>query len=366
MFSWHGTSLTSLPWRERIPSDYHIACENCEITIEPTDEQWRRLRASLIYDHSDDTNAGHGRVLAMDVVELGLEKGDRLDPSPECRDIGGGFDRERPRKITMWRRSRETHSRRRNPFFVTELGTDIVSIGGSDWLHTFSLGVLLRWLGWFVRYLIDCNVFRCSVLARTQRTKYTLRRLTVELHQWLKHEAKQGRNHTQIRRIQPNMLGNYHRPVLKLFGAQANTFLKFCGSVLRRRDATAFDERCAKVSAVQAALEEWLHLVQLPENRATMGVAPAQRLLDAMKESLRGMTALEVHEVPKFHQWVHITAASLRRGAPSCWGCWLDEDLNATLKAVAEGAMHGPRAKWTQRVLHGVNSQMERRFHVKE
>ena len=70
---------------------YDVACRSCEFlkTI-PTASALRQVRASLSYDRR---RAGcRGRGLDCDLPELGLLKGDRVEPSPAMPDVCGGHD----------------------------------------------------------------------------------------------------------------------------------------------------------------------------------------------------------------------------------------------------------------------------------
>jgi hypothetical protein len=356
LYAWRGASLAGAPWQRRTPEEYEEACARCEIEVRPSDAQWRQLRARLVYD-----DAG-GRVMALPLQDLGLEEGDRLDPSIDCPDVGEqGFDVIRPDKCVFWRRSRETSSRRRNPLFHV---CPLANVGGGDWLHTYSLGVLLRWCGWVVWTLIECNVFGIGIgPAMKWRIKESVKRLNRLFATWYRKQVGDGRKPTNIRGVKRRMLGKNKSSGMRLHGAQSNTYCKFLGSVL----LTYADKLRTKydvdtVLQCQSMVVRWLHVTQQPEHSYRMPAEAAQSIVDAMKVAMRCMEQLGVHMVPKMHLWVHISCDSLRRGAPSVWGTWLDEDLNGTLKGCCVGASHGPRERWPSRVIFDTNAEMERRF----
>ena len=263
-------------------------------------------------------------------------------------------------RCVFWRRSRETCARRRNPLFAV---VPLAAAGGGDWLHTFSLGILLRWCGWVVWSLILCNAWQVGQVNLKMRIHESLRRLNRQFALWYRVQVRRGRKPTKIRGVKRTMLGKAKAPRLRLHGAQANTYLKFLGSILpKHSDMLRQKYDADKISRCHAALQTWLHLVQDPDNDACIAVGPAERMLDSMETALSEMQDLGIHFTPKYHMWVHITCEALRRGSPNVWACWLDEDLNSTLKKVSTAAMHGPRQRWPFRVVFDVNAEMERRF----
>ena len=431
MFDWHGVTLAAFPWSAKTHLEYDEACIDCEVPVELSHEAWRKLRALLDIHQSDSGNSARGRSLTVDVPELGLCKGDRLDPSFDCPDICSGFDESRPARCVFWRRNEESLARRRNPLFNPALGTDIASACGGDWLHTISLGVLRRWNGWLVWALIRGNAWNIPKNSLGALAKASIPRLSAELFAWYRSEHAQGRDHTRVSFLKRGMLGPLATPSLKLFGSEANSFLKFTAALIERHEAryqsikkkllslprhelviSRFECHVSRLNAVawksqvfrhsttwvvnglrkkrflravkiigsgpqvalravvdvgackavQSHLQTWVHLTQLPEHRFGMGPERAQQLLDAYTGAMRGIEALHIPCTPKFHLWLHITAATLTKGPPHLWGCWLDEDLNASLKSVAVASRSCRRELWAARVIHGTDAELQRRF----
>ena len=361
--NWKGFSLVWLPWGRKTGQHFKKAARKCEIPVTLTDEQWKLVRATLVPDWQKDG----GRVLAVGMPLLGLEARDKLDPSRFLPDTGSGprgFNTRNPGRCVFWRKSRETLLRHRNPLLRQDLGTDVATVCAGDWLHTFSLGVLFKWNGFVVWKLIVANPWSIAVGTAKAQAKASLQKLSAEFFQWCRTEERMGREPTRIQKFKRGMLtGKLTNPTLKLYGAQSNTFMKFTGDLLQRHDDVLM-RVCdvEKAKRAQRYLQDWLHEVQLPENSSVMQPASAQRLLDCCTGALMDMKALGIQPTPKFHQWLHISADSLRKGVPAVWGCWLDEALNAVLKAVSNGSRKGPRRKWAARVLKGVNVELRRRF----
>lgn len=191
----------------------------------------------LDFYKTENAQGWYGRVLTADVPEVGLRKGDRLDPSVECPDTVSGFDKNRPASCTFWRRSEESMCRRRSPLFNRALGTDLAAACGGDWLHTVSLGVLHRWNGWLVWALIRGNAWSIPKRGLDAVARASMPKLRAELFAWYRSESAAGRKPTRVAFLKRGMLGPKHLPSLKLFGSESNSFLKFTAVLLERHKA---------------------------------------------------------------------------------------------------------------------------------
>ena len=60
--------------------------------------------------------------MTRDIPELGLAEDDRLEPSPDVRDVGLFEDLTPPFTVTFWRCSLDTITRHRNPLFSDAVG----------------------------------------------------------------------------------------------------------------------------------------------------------------------------------------------------------------------------------------------------
>ena len=106
-----GISPLSLPWAEKEWEDYCEACEACEVWVVcDTEDLHRTIKASLAYDKRRDGN--RGRCLKQNIPEVGLLKGDRLEPHLGMVDTSL-FDTSAPSptlRLLFWRRSKENLS----------------------------------------------------------------------------------------------------------------------------------------------------------------------------------------------------------------------------------------------------------------
>ena len=96
-----GVGVLGLPWVRHRLEWYDAECAGCEIHVQLSDDEYREVRAALIYDKRRD--GSRGRALALDVPSLGLIAGDRLEPSNAVPDVGEGFDDHNPGSAVFWR-----------------------------------------------------------------------------------------------------------------------------------------------------------------------------------------------------------------------------------------------------------------------
>ena len=139
-------SSTSFPYAEKTYADVDAACPRAEIKVAVTREFHRVLMPKLLCDLR--VKGGFkGRYVAerVEFHGIALEFGDRLEPSPEVLDGGGGVDSLTvfPVLVTFWRASLETIALHRNPLWNPDTGATHDKIMGVDSLRTFALGVYL-------------------------------------------------------------------------------------------------------------------------------------------------------------------------------------------------------------------------------
>ena len=109
------------------------------------------VRNTLYYDKRKQ--GSKGRALRRALIQFGLQKGDRLEPSRHMPDVAmyDDFDFENPSnfplRVIFWRRGNETLTRKRCPLFSADLFTSPSTTVALDMLHGFYLGVLAKWLG---------------------------------------------------------------------------------------------------------------------------------------------------------------------------------------------------------------------------
>ena len=119
-----GLSPLGLPYHVNTDDDYHAACEKCEIKVIITAERQNLIRPLLFYDKRKQ--GACGRALRRAVPSLGLQAGDRLEPSHELPDVGAfGMLVLLPLVVTFWRASQETICKHRNPLVDSQLGITV-------------------------------------------------------------------------------------------------------------------------------------------------------------------------------------------------------------------------------------------------
>lgn len=215
---------------------YSEACDRCEFLVDVTDENYHLLRAALRPDKRAGPESSRGWALVHAVEELGLERGDRLEPSPDMLMVTSFFTQPRPFQAKFWRRSLETAARHRNPLFSASLGVTPLTVIGVDSLHTVALGVCKYWSSRAAHALIDGNAFgvqRASDAVRFETSVASLRSL---LFAWYETEAAAGRKgHTRVQDLTPSMIGPSYHHTLGLHGAECVAFTKFMAGLVQSK-----------------------------------------------------------------------------------------------------------------------------------
>ena len=158
LFNPVGCSSSELRWYCSTADDYDAECSRCEkhIPISSIADRSLILR-NLEYDSRQ--TGSHGRCLTADIQELGLVRGDRLEPSAVCRDVGRFEDFPIGEVATFWRKYEESLARHRNPVFMQDMGLGIDRCLSYDVLHCVHLGVLNCFCAVCLWQIIDSGVF---------------------------------------------------------------------------------------------------------------------------------------------------------------------------------------------------------------
>ena len=237
MYSVRGLSLVSLPWAEKSFAEYKAACASCERWVTMLDDEiYRRVRAALEYDKREQGN--RGRCLLVDIPELSLRKGDRLEPHLGMLDVSE-FDRMPGpvRVVLFWRRAHETMARRRNPLF-SDTSEITPSIFVPDWLHALSLGVYKYFVSQLFHALIDVNAFDCIPRPREVLLRDSVGVIREMLFAWYRREAAEGRPIVEkVQNLTPEMVGDSADHALGTWGHETNGILKFSASLFAQRGA---------------------------------------------------------------------------------------------------------------------------------
>jgi hypothetical protein len=203
-------SPVSLPWRPKDFAEYERACAACEIVVDINSAKlFRKVRGSLKYDKRIDALAARGRALMSDIEELGLKKGDRLQPGHDIWDVGqiDTMDPKSACRLLFWRRSAETHVRHRNPVFSEETGIVPERVLVIDWLHALSLGVYKYFISHLWHTLFAYDVYGIGKVTDHEHITMSVARLRGDLFIWYAAELAQGRAHSRVQNLTPEMVG---------------------------------------------------------------------------------------------------------------------------------------------------------------
>ena len=148
----------------------------------------------------------------MSIPGLGLEQGDRLEPTPAMTDVGGFDDLTPPVQATFWRRSSETLSWHRVAIFSEEFGISIPNSLVPDWMHGLSLGLVQDFLRWLLGVSFQNDVFLVGGF-QEQRLVLSLNRFFLELVAWIRTEHRAERKWTSVQQLTPSMFGPMQHPL---------------------------------------------------------------------------------------------------------------------------------------------------------
>jgi hypothetical protein len=231
-----GFNVLECPCPNKTYNDYDVACQACEIVVIITSAAvHRQIRNALFYDKRTNTIVQGGRCLRIDLPDLNLNRGDRLEPTPTMVDIGNDFDMLCTFPVTclFWRPTAETQTKHRNPIFAAELGTSPGQTLGVDWLHCLSLGVFKPYCSYTIHCLVAVNAWGLdNALTEESKTLLSLRQLCVELKAWYREEEKAGHNPTKIGELTPSMIGSADEFTLSTKGSETNHLLRFLAQYL--------------------------------------------------------------------------------------------------------------------------------------
>ena len=226
MLEWEGISPLGVPFAPRSLEQYDAACRACEIHVIVTDEVFPRLRGSMRCDRRTTQAGARGYALRAPVPELGLQAGDRLEPSDDMPDHSLFHTTPRPFRATFWRRGAETSARHRNPVFSEETHLSPQELMG-DWLHACSLGIFQAYLALLLHTLMARNVFRLPGSTKTDWWVLFAARIRANLFAWYKREKRAGKICTEVQEFSAGMMGKQMKGGIGLHGAEANDFLSF-------------------------------------------------------------------------------------------------------------------------------------------
>ena len=126
-------------WELHTAQDFEDACRACEVVVPEPGESWPMVQQLLESDMRKD--GPRGLALLVSVPALGLDKGDRLDPTCSHSGITEVAAETNPHNVMFWQRSKESLVLHRNPPLNPALGLDLPAVVALDLMHTFCLGI---------------------------------------------------------------------------------------------------------------------------------------------------------------------------------------------------------------------------------
>ena len=235
--------LGDLPFARTTLEEYLEACTRCEITV--VVREWASLvllRAALAV--SGRERSGRGRFLKRNLPTLGLNAGDRLEPSSGCYDYGMIYEMtaipDAGLTLTFWRPSAETRTKHRNPLISRALGIEPCTWLG-DVLHCLYLGVFQVYAAAAFEALTLANAFRGPAsYSGLTLIEYTLGQFKAALFQWygVWRRTHRDRDITSVEDITMKMVRTKSgKAAMKLKAAETKGVCMFLGDLLPAMEA---------------------------------------------------------------------------------------------------------------------------------
>jgi hypothetical protein len=274
-----------IPWCRNKPEDYDAACRRCERHVVVNTQQLRdRIAAELYFDKR--TSGSRGRALRVDIPELNLQAGDRLEPSVGCPDTGAFEHLDLPATVVFWRTTDETLAKHRNPIFnaLTDVTLDTLTV---DTLHCFYLGVLQVHCSQVIWGLVEADVWETREAGNTTapaRLQESCTRLQALLARWCR-ERRRSHPHevvTDVQEVSPYILGTSREEQrLGLKGGETKTMFMFLHDVLPQH-ATKVEKSNHMLEASRAL---WRHIALLKEAPRRFSASQEEDRRSVMKGS---------------------------------------------------------------------------------
>ena len=224
-----GLSPISFPHTLIGAMEYEARCNACEHWITVSDAERPIVLGRLKYDRRRDGAMGR----ALEREWGGLRVGDRIEPSTRssaAADIASLDYAIGPMDVCFWRKSSERGVLHRNPIFDVAGGVQLgisPHIVAVDWLHCLSLGIFKDFCSAVVQKLLHCDKVYSKIENAHVRGILGCEMLQNQLFKWYSSEAKEGRKHCRVQRIEPACFGTYDKPAFSFHGAETNGFLSF-------------------------------------------------------------------------------------------------------------------------------------------
>ena len=227
MYTAPGNNEDSLRWDENGPADYKDSCRRCVRPVTVPDQAAKSdIFRHLRYDKRQ--SGSRGQALMSGLSHLGLEPGDRLEPSPVLPDVGDFEQLPTPCTITFWRPSAENISRHDNPMMQEEFGLEPTRALTIDALHALNLGVIKIWCRVAVWLVLTSGIYG-DVGTAEESLRIAVLAFRAALLSWYKtrHSARPSEKLTRVNDFTVKMIGTRNEPTLKTKGAETYGVLLF-------------------------------------------------------------------------------------------------------------------------------------------
>ena len=200
-------------WELFTHADYLRECAQSEIKVVVSSmSQLCLIRNSLFYDKRD--KGSHGRALRIDLPDFSLAARDRLEPSPELRDVGqldNVLESGLPITLTFWRVVGSGRLKHRNPFFDATIGVHL-QILCVDELHAINLGSLTKFCQELIWHMFLSSVWHdVGKAALAQWLGTAVIKMRAELTLWEDRTASANPLH-KTTRVQKLTAGHFGVP----------------------------------------------------------------------------------------------------------------------------------------------------------
>ena len=342
-----GISPLSLPWRPKDQGWYVAACEAAEHTVDIEDQHlFVRVVAAL---ESDRRSAGaHGRRLVVDVPELGLQQGMRLEPSPNHWDVyrvdDWIVDWPGRARLTFWGPQLEQGAHHRNPILDTARTGLSVSAFAVDEMHCMHLGVFGDYASCALwRLILDDPLQVGEAMDDTNRVR--CERLDGELRAWYARRKADRLPVNELCESLWGVIGPSANPQLHCKAAVSGDVLRFTVDMVERHFRALTHGEA--LLAAGRALKDYLTVTRAAG--PILSVSERQALVDGCKNFLTFSRKCGVSFKPKHHLYVHLVWSTHVFGNPLRWtSTWVDEGLNSQLASVAKGSHP---LTWSKRII---------------
>lgn len=346
MRQFEDVSVLGLPWPCKDAVAYEAACRDAEIRVLiGSAAQLAEVLGRLQYDKRK--KGSHGRSMLVDYAPLGLLKGDRVEPTPSCPDVGLIDEMsDFPCELVFWRPDNAGLCKHRNPLFHESSGVSTEALV-VDEMHTMHLGVFAVFVCHTLWAVIAADVWKLGEnLAQEVGYERSAQKVQKELTSWYARQRREnpGKPVYELADFNLKVLGTRESPGLSAKAAETGSLLGFATDLCREHQ-TAVANGAALTRAGDALLD-YMEITRRGGPR--LSPAERQQLMNACLRFLTLRVDADLPWTPKMHLMLHLVHQCREFGNPRAVATWLDEGLNRQLAAVCKTS-HA--LVWHRRVL---------------